>query len=196
MIEKEDTGIIEELINGVRSYYYPDEPWIQTHTGRRFNATKPIPESIDIEDIAHALSMQCRFSGHTNVFYSVAQHSVLVSYICDSLDKLNGLLHDASEAYLVDIPKPIKRSGKFDNYLEFERVMEKAIAKRFNIVESMPSSVKRADNILLATEARDLMSPLHPTWEHIEEPLPFKIIPLSHEESKSLFLKRFRELTK
>lgn len=175
--------------------YRNNEPWIQTYTGRRFNPTNPVPSSITIEDIAHALSMQCRFSGHINSFYSVAQHSVLVSYICDSSDALAGLLHDASEAYLVDIPRPIKKSGKFDNYLDFEIKMEKAIADRFNVPDKMPPSVKMADDLLLSTEARDLLTPKRDDWQLLMEPLPFKIIPWSQQEAKNLFIKRYCQLT-
>lgn len=173
----------------------PDgESWIQTYSGRRFNPLNPYVNAIVIQDIAHALSMQCRFSGHVKKFYSVAQHSVLVSYICDSTDALWGLLHDASEAYLVDVPRPLKRSGKFNAYLEFEDKMQKAVCKRFGLPEAEPPSVKKADKILLATEARDLMGPLHPDWKQPEEPLPFRIEALSQQEAKDLFVKRFYQL--
>jgi 5'-deoxynucleotidase YfbR-like HD superfamily hydrolase len=128
-------------------------------------------------------------------FYSVAQHSVLVSYICDEADALWGLLHDATEAYLVDVPRPLKRSGKFDAYLEFEYKMQLAICKRFGLPEKEPSSVKKADAILLATEARDLMSPLRTDWVQPVDPLPFKIEPLDPRQAKDLFMKRFFELT-
>lgn len=175
--------------------FHPEDAWIQTYSGRRFNPTNPYVDAIVIQDIAHALSMQCRFSGHVRKFYSVAQHSVLVSYICDSADALWGLLHDATEAYLVDVPRPLKRSGKFDAYLEFEAKMQVAICKRFGLPEKEPPSVKRADTILLATEARDLMSPLHSDWKQPCDPLPFKIDPLNHQMAKDLFMKRFFELT-
>lgn len=175
--------------------YRPAEAWIQTYSGRRFNPTNPVTGAIVIQDIAHALSMQCRFSGHVKKFYSVAQHSVNVSYICDQADALWGLMHDASEAYLVDIPSPLKRSGKFESYKELEAHMQKAICERFDLPIVEPPSVKRADTILLATEARDLMSPLHPDWIQPCEPLPFKIEPLSQQDAKNLFMKRFFELT-
>jgi len=175
--------------------YRLNDPWIQTYTGRRFTPTNPVIEAIVLEDIAHPLSMQCRFSGHTKEFYSVAQHSVLVSYICDRADALWGLLHDASEAYLVDIPRPIKQSGKFDNYLEFEKVMQKAVCKRFGLPEEMPASVKMADDTLLMTEARDLMSPLHAGWTITGDPLPFHIKAVPQPIAKSMFIKRFWELT-
>jgi 5'-deoxynucleotidase YfbR-like HD superfamily hydrolase len=182
------TGMVREVFND-------NEPWIQTYSGRRFSPTNPIVNAIVIQDIAHSLSMQCRFTGHVKKFYSVAQHSVLVSYLCNYEDALWGLLHDASEAYLVDVPSPLKRSGKFDSYLEFERNMQAAICKRFELSESEPVSVKKADKLLLATESRDLMSPLRSDWVQPCEPLPFKIDPLSQQDAKDLFMKRFFELT-
>lgn len=175
--------------------FFPEEAWIQTYSGKRFNPTKPYVDAIVIQDIAHSLSMQCRFSGHVRRFYSVAQHSVLVSYLCNFEDALWGLLHDASEAYLVDVPRPLKRSGKFDAYLEFEAEMQKAICKRFNLPEKEPHSVKRADQLLLATEARDLLGPLRSDWIQSIEPLPFKIDPMDPTSAKNAFMKRFFELT-
>lgn len=180
---------------GIERGFDKDAAWIQTHSGRRFNPTNPNPDAIVIQDIAHALSMQCRFSGHCREFYSVAQHSVLVSYICDSADALWGLMHDASEAYLVDVPRPLKKSGKFDAYLEFESKMTEAICRRFALPFQEPPSVKKADTILLATEARDLMSPLHSDWIQPVDPLPFKIEAWDHNKAKDMFMKRFFELT-
>lgn len=171
-----------------------NDAWIQTFSGRRFNPTNPHVDAIVIQDIAHSLSMQCRFSGHCKKFYSVAQHSVLVSHICDRADALWGLLHDASEAYLVDIPRPLKRSGKFEEYRKMETVMTRAICKRFGLPESEPPSVKKADTILLATEARDLMAPLRSDWIQPEEPLPFKIEAWDHQTAKNNFMKRFFQL--
>lgn len=194
----------DELVN-TRSVFYegkgladgfdPNAAWIQTHSGRRFNPITPNPDAIVIQDIAHALSMQCRFSGHCHEFYSVAQHSVLVSHICNEEDALWGLLHDASEAYLVDVPRPIKRSGKFQAYIDFENAMQEAVCRRFALPFQEPPSVKRADTKLLSTEARDLMSPLHSDWQQPVEPLPFKIDAWDHKKAKDMFMKRFFELT-
>jgi hypothetical protein len=173
------------------SSFYPNEAWIQTHTRARFTPTKPMVQAIDLEDIAHSLSLQCRFAGHCSEFYSVAQHSVLVSYLCGVQDALWGLMHDASEAYLVDVPRPLKISGKFDKYLEFEKNMQDAICERFHLPKEEPISVKVADQIALATEVRDLMGGPRPDWTLEFEPFPAKIIPLSPKEAKELFLKRF-----
>ena len=90
--------------------------WIQTFTGRAFYVLDPRPEDVDIEDIAHALSMQCRFAGHCREFYSVAQHSVTASWLVPPEDALWGLLHDAAEAYVVDLPRPIKRAWQLESY--------------------------------------------------------------------------------
>jgi len=192
---KELKTIPQEFVGTGDRKYRVNEPWIQTYTGRRFSPTNPVVDAIVIEDIAHPLSMQCRFSGHVKEFYSVAQHSVLVSYICDTKDALWGLLHDASEAYLVDIPRPIKQSGKFDNYMEFEKVMQAAVCEKFGLPKDMPKSVKMADDMLLMTEARDFMSPLHTGWTKPCEPIPFKIVPITHEKAKVAFLRRYCELT-
>jgi hypothetical protein len=180
---------------GIKKGFDREAAWIQTHSGRRFCPTSPNPKAIVIQDVAHALAMQCRFSGHCRKFYSVAQHSVLVSHICDSQDALWGLLHDASEAYLVDVPRPLKRSGKLQGYIEFEAKMQEAVCRRFGLPLKEPPSVKRADQALLATEARDLMSPLHPDWDWPIEPLPFLIEPWEHQRAKDMFMKRFFELT-
>lgn len=176
--------------------YHPNLPWIQTHSGRRFTPTKPQRDSIVIQDIAHALSMQCRFSGHVNRFYSVAQHSISVSYLCDEEDALWGLLHDASEAYLVDVPTPIKKSGYMEDYIKFEKEVQKAVCHRFFLQEKEPPSVKKADMLMLVTEARDLMSPLRDDWKVDLEPLPFTIDPWDQQKAKDQFMKRFIELTK
>lgn len=169
--------------------------WIQLYSGRKLFPLKPRVEDIDIEDIAHSLSNMCRFTGHVKYFYSVAQHSVLVSYLCDKEHALYGLLHDATEAYLVDMPKPIKRLETFSNFREIENNIMGVIAKKFGLPQVEPRIVKEADIKMLATEARDLMSPLHPDWVQPCQPYPFKIEPLNPAEAKELFLSRYRELT-
>jgi 5'-deoxynucleotidase YfbR-like HD superfamily hydrolase len=82
--------------------------WIQTYQGGCFEPFNPHPDQIHIRDIAHALALTCRFTGHCLDFYSVAQHSVMVSQIVSHKHALAGLLHDASEAYLTDVASPIK----------------------------------------------------------------------------------------
>ena len=179
---------------GIESGFDENSPWIQTFTGRRFCPTNPNPKAIVIQDIAHSLSMLCRFTGHCKDFYSVAQHSVLVSYICDSQDALWGLLHDASEYVLQDLPRPLKHSGKLDQYIKFEEKMQQAICTRFNLPFEEPLSVKKADTQLLSTEARDLLTFLHSDWTQPIEPLPFRIEAWDNKKAEMMFLKRFYQL--
>lgn len=180
---------------GFDSGFDPDAPWIQTYSGRRFCPTNPNSDAIVIQDIAHALSNICRYTGHSFEFFSVAQHSVLVSYLCNYENALYGLLHDASEAYCQDIASPIKRSVEFTSYRELEKKIQNAVCKRFSLPEKEPEDVKRADMLMLATESRDLMAPLHPDWKLDIIPAPFKIVPLAPKEAKKLFMDRFLALT-
>lgn len=173
---------------------YNKDAWIQTFTGRKFHPLNPSISEISLLDIAHALSNICRFTGHAKEFYSVAQHCVLVSYICDSQDALHGLLHDASEAYLSDISRPLKHSGFFEEYKKIEHNLQSLIFQKFGLSMEEPKGVKLADTTLLATEARDLLSPLHPDWNQPAKPLPFTITALPPKEAKALFLERFEEL--
>jgi len=144
---------------------------------------------ISVRDIAHALSNMCRFGGHTSAFYSVAQHSVIVSQHCS--DKRYGILHDASEAFLVDIPRPIKHSGEFASYREIERRVQRAIYGRFGLdPDGEPSDLKEADSRVCAAEMRDLMT--HADLE--VEPVPEQIVPLEPERAKRLFLTTFTKI--
>jgi len=136
--------------------------WMQTAAGRAFWPLDPRTEEVNADDIAHALSHQCRFAGHVREFYSVAEHCVRVSVLIEKLggcawEQLAGLLHDASEAYLVDLPTPVKRS--MPDYDRFEREVEACVEERFGLPPGSIRSaiVKDADLVMLATEKRDLM---------------------------------------
>lgn len=174
--------------------------FIETYSGIAFHPLAPNPESIRIADIAHAISNQCRFAGHTRTFYSVAEHCVRVSRLLDvwghtALVSLWGLLHDASEAYLVDLPTPLKQSEGFAPYREAEMELMVAVCRTFGLPEKEPAAVRRADSVLLATEARDLM-PFKPEhWGSLaEDPLEQRIVPWSAEEAERAFLIRFHAL--
>src|ERR1039457_6405429 len=117
--------------------------FIGTFSGLRFWPLAPNPDDILIADIAHALAHQCRFGGHAWKFYSVAKHSVHVSQLCPPEHALWGLLHDASEAYLVDLPRPLKLLPEFAPYREAERRSQRAVAVRFGLPEEQPASVRR-----------------------------------------------------
>jgi uncharacterized protein len=171
--------------------------WIQTYTGGIFYPLDPRPDEINIEDIAHSLSLQCRFSGHCREHYSVAQHSVILAENLPEELRLWGLLHDASEAYLVDLPRPIKRSCDMGRmYREYEAALMRCVCERFNLPVEEPAEVKRMDTVLLMTEKRDLMTPEPKPWEDTEAPLSTRIRPISSSSAERLFLSVYRLLIK
>lgn len=148
-----------------------------------------------IDVIAHALSLVNRFAGHTRVPYSVAEHSVRVSYECDPEHALIGLLHDATEAYLADVVRPAK--ALLPDYQALEQRLWHKIARVQGIDQRIPDSVHRADAVLCATEARDL---IHPTawqdWGLPYPPLTSRIVPCDEWwEARYWFLCRYLELT-
>lgn len=160
--------------------------WMQTFTGRKFYPLDPKPENINLRDIAHALALQCRFGGHCQVFYSVAEHSVRVANELADEHKAWGLMHDAAEAYLTDIPRPIK--GRFGDYRKFEARLLEAVAERFNLGPGPGDTVMNMDNTMLATEARDLLGPAPDMWSPLPDPLPGKIVPVDWVDAEHLFL--------
>lgn len=170
-------------------------PTILTHSGQYFSFETPEKSRIDIETIAHALSNLCRFTGHTTQFYSVAQHSVLASYLVPPEHALVTLLHDAAEAYLGDVAAPLKQL--LPDYKAIERRVETAVLAHFGLSADMPACVKRADLIMLATEQRDLLPPIDHEWETLAgvTPLERKLTPLQADAARAWFLARFEELT-
>lgn len=154
--------------------------WILTASGVEFWPLDPRANDIVVWDIAHSLSNMCRFTGHCRQFYSVAQHSLLVASIVAPEDRKWALLHDASEAYLTDLPRPLKRySVMGEEYRRIEAKLMAVICERFELPAECPESVKRADNILLATEKRDLMPISSKPWENLPNPLRSIIRPMS-----------------
>jgi 5'-deoxynucleotidase YfbR-like HD superfamily hydrolase len=115
----------------------------------------PRVEDIWIDDIAHSLANLCRFGGHCRQFYSVAQHSVLVSRLVPLHLAFVGLMHDATEAYVGDMVRPLKYS--LPQFLEIEDAIWRLIARRFDLPLHLPAEVKEADDIALVTERRDLI---------------------------------------
>lgn len=170
--------------------------WAQIYSGEKFWPLDPRPEEVDINDIAHSLAFQCRFNGHCNFFYSIAQHSVFVSKIVPPSQALAGLLHDGAEAYTGDIVSPLKRCLP-PQFKEIEIEIEKVIFEHFGIENIDHIEIKKADKIALFTEMRDLMKKPHSKWNDVDtyHPHPDKIIPLGPEEAKKEFLERFKELT-
>lgn len=176
-------------------------PDILTYTGKYFDFINPHNNEFDIHDIAHALSNVCRFAGHTREFYSVAQHSVLVTrYVMrhaapnDIIEfGRSALLHDAAEAYLGDITRPLKQL--LPEYKVIEQRVEAALCEAFGIALPL-NIVKHADLVLLATEQRDLMPPHSDEWQLIAgiEPLPEVINPWYPEKAFREFMRLWEEL--
>ena len=171
-------------------------PYIETYTGTKFYFLEPTEESINIEDIAHALSNNCRYTGHCRSFYSVAEHSYIVSLIVDQPNALAGLLHDASEAYLTDVASPVK--PYLENYKSMENVIMTVIAKKYGFEWPLVDDIKDADAVQLKSEAKHLMHSQGQDWAaHYPTKRENGKVPkcLSPRYAKQLFLERFYELT-
>lgn len=172
---------------------------IETRSGRLFSLVDPRPEDVDIKDIAHALSQLCRFTGHTRMFYSVAQHCIHVSYLVPDELALQGLLHDASEAYIGDLSSPLKAvvdslAGGRLRRLEDE-ILE-AIAERFGVPFPFDPRVKEADLISMMTEVRDFMPGTPSYWAGVPVlPHPGFLASWSPHMVRDQYLRRFKELT-
>lgn len=172
-----------------------NEPWISTYSGKRFYPTNLEKSDIDINDIAHSLSNMCRFGGHSTRFYSVAEHSVLVSRSLPEKYALWGLLHDATEAYLVDIPSPVKQL--FPEYKGLENELMKHIAKQFiGRRVAIPRIVKNVDVSILANEAAQAMKDKGEPWNLPKKTLDVRLNFWSPKRAKTEFLTEFHELSK
>lgn len=177
------------------------DSWIQTYTGKKFWPLSPIIQDIDIIDIAHSLSMQCRFNGHCIKFYSVAEHSYWMAEAARKMDRsgveiLWCLLHDSPEAYLCDVPSPIK--GRLEGFYRMEMRLMRAVASRFGLSWPEPKLVKELDYRILATEKKAMLSK-GPEWtrEHVPlEPLDVNIVGMAPQASEYWFMRTFGEIMK
>lgn len=180
--------------------------YIQTVKGRRFYMSKP---AFDIEEIAHATAMQCRYTGHVSDFYSVAEHGVLVSRLVEEVPEcagnpFEGLMHDAHEAYVSDIAAPWK--VLIPDYRTMEAKLESAMRANYNLPEKISAGVKRADWLALFIEAAALLPPhstddwLTPTEDFRDFMNPiiasgkFKPACLPPIAAKQAFMRRFSDL--
>lgn len=185
---------------------------IMTTSGKMFDFWLPDSKQIDIEDIAHALALTNRYGGHTRVPYSVAEHCVRMTYPGMPGDPLVNLLHDAAEAYIGDVPSPIKHCMFFSigmthdcplySFQDIEFSILATIGQALGlpkiITGVMPKETHRADLIMLATEVRDLM-PVQWQYEFVDllkgiTTRPERIEPWGWAEAEEQFYQRFKEL--
>lgn len=160
---------------------YPDDSYIRTNWLAKFYPLSPRINDIYINDIAHGLSCETRFCGQGG-FYSVAQHSVEVSKLFKNKRlALYALLHDASEAYLKDVPAPIKHTPVFSEYLKAENLLQSLILIRFGLDAKLPKVIKNADKKCLSVEFNNLFIKHKRGW--------------SSDDAFSIFYDRFMELT-
>lgn len=176
--------------------------WIQTFTGRAFDLLKPTPEMVCIEDIAHHLALINRFTGATREPYSVAQHSVLCSLIVPPELALTALLHDAAEAYVADVSRPLKEAMRYYEaepaYDWINERVEIAVGARFGLdLVKLAPEVKHADLVMLATERVHFHSSSPREWDFGVEPhafTPEEIRPWPWQIAEAEFRARFAEL--
>ncbi len=166
---------------------------MQTFTGKLVDLANFTAYDVRLPDIAHALACINRYTGHAVAPYSVAQHSVMVSKLCEPQDELWGLLHDASEAYLGDVARPLK--ALLPDYVELEHHVQQTIGKHFGLSWPMPPSVKVADNRALMAEKRVLMSVEH-DWGIEADPVTAPINPYCWQQARQMFENRFKEIVK
>lgn len=173
-----------------------DKRYILTSLGYQFDFDHPTPERVDILDIARALSNICRFTGHVRQFYSVAQHSVIVSQLVEPEFAFEGLMHDAAEAYVGDMSSPLKRVVGAA-YKDVEHRVEAVIRTKYGLPPKLSPEVKKADWIALGIEAKHLLPPDTLKWPELANlaipDLPFR--PLDPEQARMLWLERFYLLT-
>lgn len=171
--------------------------WMQTFTGRKFFPLDPRIEDIDIRDIAHSLSLTCRYGGHVTEFYSVAEHCVLMSHAVRPENAFWALMHDSAEAYVGDMVRPLKQD--MPQYKSAENTILALIALGVGLDLSshgIPAEVHEADNRILLTEKNELMPNAPEPWfqEGRYEPLPVTLQCWSPGHAERKFMQRFVEL--
>jgi hypothetical protein len=183
--------------------------WIQTYTGLEFRYDELDLDTICLEDIARALSQQSRFLGHLHNYYSTAEHSYYVSQRAEVLAADRGLsrlgiltcarwghLHDASEAYVGDLPAPMKQLPFMEGYVRLEKEIQAAIKIKFGIATTpeMEAIVRQADLELCNTERLALLGPPPTAWQPLPPPLDIRLHCFSPIQAERAFLARWRSL--
>ena len=168
-------------------------PTIMLRSGAWFDFCAPASSEFTVDDIAHGLANICRYSGQCSRFYSVAEHSILVSETAEGFE-FEALLHDAAEAVLGDITRPLKQM--LPEYKRIEAEVERAILERFGVETPLPPQVKQADLRVLAAEQRQIMPEGTDGWVRGQkvEPAPIVVRHLPPDQAKREFLDRYEAL--
>ncbi|WP_292657870.1 hypothetical protein [Mesorhizobium sp.] len=168
-------------------------PTITLASGRIFDFLDPHGSNFTIEDVAHGLAHICRYAGQCRNFYSVAEHSLLVSDVAVDYP-YEALLHDAAEAFIGDVTRPLKQL--LPEYKAIEANVEDAIAKRFRLSTSYRDAVKIADLSVLAAEQAQVMAPGTDSWAREAGVIPadVKVRYLTPKVARREFLQRFEAL--
>lgn len=169
-----------------------EDEWIQTFTGGKFWPLHPDPADVRVEDIAHHLSMICRFTGAVRRFYSVAEHSCHVHDLLPPELRAAGLFHDAAEAYICDLARPVKY-GLGADYREAEQRIMDAVGEALGIDFSAPE-IKVADNATLGAERLQALNK-GPAWTRdVYGSAPVKLRFWTPPQAKMEFLDRWTTL--
>lgn len=166
---------------------------ILLHNGDFFDFQDPFNHEFDIESIATALSNLCRYTGHVTRFYSVAEHCYLVSLLVPEQFALEGLMHDASEAFCGDVSSPLKQL--LPDYKYIEENVQEAIARYYNLQYPFPPCIKEADKIAYVTERKTVGDTgIDALWHTNVKPDKIKVVGYTPATARKLFINRFRSL--
>lgn len=168
--------------------------WMQTYTGRAFHPLEPNLDDIDIEDIAHALAMTCRYNGHCYRFYSVAEHCVILSHTVDPVNARWALMHDAAEAYIGDMVRPLKYD--LPEFQAAEDRLDAAIAGKFDLGWPMPAQVKEHDTRIVIDERSQNMATAPQPWSLLAgyQPLGVTLSYWDPTRAEVEFMSRYKQL--
>lgn len=190
--------LLSKAEGGDQKFYQVEDGWIGVYSGGQLHFKEPRPGEILILDIAHSIGKLCRYGGHTKRFYSVAEHSArLAQYIArltgDTRLAFEALMHDASEGYLVDMPRPIK--AELSQYKAIERILEHSIALEFGLREPRDVRIHEADTRILVDEKAQAMMPTEHSWGVDDlDPLGVTVQFWTPDEGPHRFLTYFHDL--
>lgn len=168
--------------------------WIQVYSGNKYYPLDPRVEDVRITDIAHSLSLLCRYNGHIERFYSVAEHCWLLSYAVPKEYALQALLHDGCEAYTSDIPRPLKYTPELKKFRHIEDINTTVVFEKFGLTFPEAAIVKELDARMVSNETRALCTVMHPSFG-VLEPIPkVRIRGWMPRTAERKYLERFEEL--